>query len=88
MHTTDDVAQNIMNERRAEIERNPSMPCQRNGCDNSYYYQEYWERRYVDGKDWNPAEVLWICDECLDAIYAEYSRRKRADEHKTLEEFQ
>ena len=77
-----------MNERRGEVDRNPSMSCQRDGCDNSYWYKDYWEKRYVEGKDWNPADILWLCDECLEEMYAEYRLAKRADNHKTLAEYQ
>lgn len=67
------------------IDRNPSIDCPK--CGESHNYQDYWEPRYVDGKDWNPAEVCWLCDECLERMYAKYDRVRRGREHKQLTEF-
>lgn len=69
------------------IDRNPHMSCHADDCDNSYNYQDYWEDRYVKNKDWNPAEIKWLCDECLEEMYAEYRRYKRRENHKTLSEW-
>lgn len=61
------------------------MDCHK--CGDSYNYQDYWEDRYVDGYDWNPAEVYWLCDECLDEMYAWYERRAAERDHRTLTEW-
>jgi len=84
MHVTDDVANNIQNDTRP-IDRNPSIDCDE--CDQSYYYQDYWQERYVEGKGWDPHKVHWLCDDCLDSMYEWYNTRKREEEHKTLQEW-
>jgi len=85
MQPIDDVAMNIRNERRGEIDRNPSIECEE--CENSYNYQDYWESRYVKGKEWNPAAVYWICDNCLEQMYAWHERRVKERQHKALTEW-
>jgi len=56
----DDVAMNIMNERRGEIDRNPSIKC--DCCETAHRYQGYWEPRWLLRDD--PASGKTICDEC------------------------
>lgn len=56
-------------------------------CGESYNYRDYWEQRYVEGMDWNPADIHWLCDECLEEMYEWYRRRKTEREHQTLTEF-
>jgi predicted nucleic-acid-binding Zn-ribbon protein len=85
MSINDDVAHNIRNERRGEIDRNPSIDCHK--CGESHNYQDYWEERYVKGKDWNPAKVAWLCDKCINKAYSEYQLIRRGREHKQLTEF-
>lgn len=70
---------------RRGIDRNPSIDCHE--CGNSHKYQNYWEGRYVDGYDWNPAEIYWLCDDCLDEMYAWYERRAAERNHRTLTEW-
>jgi hypothetical protein len=85
MNVTDDVAMNIRNERRGEVDRNPFIDCA--GCEESHLYQDYWEERYVEGKDWNPAQVSWFCDECMAKFYEWYYTQKKTESHKTLTEW-
>lgn len=86
MSIHDDVAENIRNECRGAIDRDPSIACHE--CGESHNYRDYWEERYVENMDWNPAAVYWLCDECLERMYQEYRLYKRSEEHKQLTEFQ
>jgi hypothetical protein len=66
-------------------DRNPSIACHE--CGSEHRYQEYWKPRYVDGMDWNPADVCWLCDACLNGAYREYDRVRRGRDHRQLTEF-
>lgn len=64
----DDVAANIMNERRGgPIDRNPSMDCEE--CGTSYNWKNYWQHRIDSPED------EFICDSCQ----AEKIRQKRRE---------
>lgn len=67
------------------VERDPSIDCP--NCGESHLYQDYWKPRYVDGREWNPAEIHWLCDECLDAARREYELHQRREQHAVLTEF-
>jgi len=67
------------------IDRNPSVACHQ--CGESHNYRDYWQERYVEGYSWNPAEMYWLCDVCLDEMYEWYENRRREREHKTLTEW-
>jgi RNase P subunit RPR2 len=64
---------------------NPNVACHE--CGAEHRYKDYWKQRYVENRDWNPAAVYWLCDECLDQMYAEYDRVKRGREHRQLDEW-
>lgn len=66
-------------------DRNPHIDCHE--CGDSYKWQDYWKPRYVEGRDWNPASVHWLCDGCLMAAREDYEEHKRRREHKQLTEF-
>jgi len=68
-----------------DVIRDPSIPCE--GCDERYGYLDYWVPRYVDGRDWNPKEVCWICDACLERAREEHELHKRKESHTQLSEF-
>jgi len=81
----DDVAQNIRNNQRAGLKREQSIQCPE--CGESYNFEDYWNERYVEGKDWDARGVYWICGDCLEEMYAWYERRRKAREHKTITEW-
>ena len=66
-------------------DRDPLLAC--HACGNEHHYQDYWKPRYVDGRDWNPAEVYWLCDACLNEAYREYDRVRRGRNHRQLTAF-
>jgi len=68
------------------IDRNPSIPC--GVCNDCYNYQDYWERRYVKNKAWNPATVIWICDSCREQMNDWKETRMKEREHKQLTEWE
>lgn len=57
----DDVAENIMNERRGEVDRNPRLPCHE--CGETFPWRGYWKPR-VEGRIENPHTDEWLCDSC------------------------
>jgi len=69
----------------ARPDPNPSIKCP--DCGQRYKFDDYWAERYVSDKSWNPREVRWICDECLEEMYEWYERRRRGREHKQLTEW-
>lgn len=66
-------------------DENPFIECP--DCEKSYTWQGYWKPRYVDGKDWNPGNVEWLCDECLDRAKAEYELHKKKRDNAAITEF-
>ena len=68
-----------------DIERNPLMDCPE--CNESYRYQDYWQERDVEGKEWNPNKVKWLCDDCIEQAKQEYELHKKRREHSQLKEF-
>jgi hypothetical protein len=64
---------------------NPLIACHE--CAKEHRYKDYWKPRYVEDKGWNPADVFWLCDECLDEMYRVYDRVRRGRNHTQLTEF-
>jgi len=66
-------------------ERDPMIPCHE--CGEEYRYIGYWKPRYIDGKDWIPREVAWVCDKCLETVKAEYELHKKKERNAAITEF-
>jgi len=72
----DDVAENIMNERRGEIDHNPSMDC--TSCGDSFNWRDYWSDRIDSPED------EFVCDQCR----GERERlRRREENNQQITEF-
>lgn len=65
--------------------RDPAIDCP--GCGEPHGYLDYWVPRYVDGKGWNPREITWLCDECIDTAKEEYELHKRKRQNAARTEF-
>lgn len=79
----DDVAENIRNERRAEIDRNPSLGCA--GCDASIRAQEL-----TDDDGWELPETPddpILCPDCAEQSVGTRTVEERADANQSLGDF-
>lgn len=74
MRPHDDVAMNIMNERRGPPDPNPTIPCAE--CGEKQPFKDYWEPRYVEPDDIDPHESEWLCDDCKTI------QRRKAENHR------
>lgn len=66
-------------------DRDPLLACHE--CETEHRYQDYWKPRYVKDRDWNPADMYWLCDACLNEMYREYDRARRRRSNAQLTEF-
>jgi len=63
MYVSDDVAENVMNERRGEVDRNPTLSCADEQCTNTTQAED------ADG--WllhADPEIPVLCPECVERV--------------------
>jgi len=68
-----------------EIDRDPMIDCHQ--CDEKYRYMDYWKPRYVDGTDWVPRQVAYICDECIEQAKREHELHKKRQRNAQITEW-